>query len=189
MVQDGGSVSPAYGIPFFTTEALRIDWLHCADQGVSAVFLGGLFHKYLSDRTYGRNAEERCGRLWYQIQGFYAEHQTTDRLHNLTVTMVKPKKGPIVLSGSGAQVRSLVPFGRLLVDSWLEPLDAEAFAARTCMRHLARCYEFLHPLAEQPDSLLDNALAFHAIFDCPAWYEFDKMAVEAKTAHVFRTLC
>ena len=163
MLQDGGTLSPAYGIPFFNTKALRIDWLHCADQGVAAVFLGGLFHKVITDPAYGRSEEARCARLWLEIQGFYEEHHSTDRLHNLTVSMIKPKKGSIELNGSGAQVRCLVPFGKLLVDSWAEPLDAEAYGARTCMRHLARCYEFLSPrLVDQQDSLLDNGLAFHA---------------------------
>ena len=161
ILNDGGSLSPAFGIPWMSTSALRIDWLHCTDQGVAAVFLGGLFHMYLSDRANGANEEARCAQLWTEIQRFYAESQTTDRLHNLPVSMVKPKKGSIELSGSGAQVRVLVPFKRSLVGSWVEPLEAEAYAARTCMNHLARCYEFLRPtLEEQPDSLLDNALAF-----------------------------
>ena len=163
MLQDGGSVSPAFSIPWLTLDALRIDWLHCADQGVTAVFLGGLFHMFLSDRTYGNNEEDRCARLWASIQDFYNREQTPDRLHNLTVTMVKPKRGAIELSGSGAQVRSLVPFAKEMVDGWAEPLDVEAFTARSCMRHLARCYFFLqHNLQPQADSLLDNALAFHA---------------------------
>ena len=188
-MQDGGSVSPAFGIPFFSTETLRIDWLHCADQGVSAVFLGGLFHKILCSRTYGPNEEARCARLWHEIQGFYDDHHTTDRLHNLTVSMVKPKKGAIELSGSGAQVRCLVPFGKVLVDAWPEPLDPEAFAAKTCMRHLARCYEFLRPmLAEQPDSLLDNALALHASLIVLHGMNSKRWQLRPKLHMFFRTL-
>ena len=163
MLADGGELSPAFSIPWFSLDALRIDWLHCADQGVTPVFLGGLFHMFLSNRTHGNNVDARCARLWAMIQDFYTREQTPDRLHNLTVTMVKPKRGAIELSGSGAQVRCLVPFAKELVDAWAEPLDVEAFTARTCMRHLARCYFFLQQdLQPQADSLLDNALAFHA---------------------------
>ena len=140
MLIDGGSLSPAFSIPWFTLDALRIDWLHCADQGVTPVFLGGLFHMFLSNRVHGNNEEARCARLWAMIQAFYSREHTPDRLHNLTVTMVKPKKGPIELNGSGAQVRCLIPFAEELVNAWVEPLDVEAFTARSCMRHLARCY-------------------------------------------------
>ena len=115
LLEDGGSLSPAFGIPFFSTSALRIDWLHCADQGVTAVYLGGLFHMVLCDPTYGRSEETRCANLWHEIQGFYAQHHTKDRLHNLTVSMVKPTRGAIELRGSGAQIRALVPFALLLV--------------------------------------------------------------------------
>ena len=44
MLADGGTLSPIFSIPFMDMKALRIDWLHCADQGVASVFLGGLFH-------------------------------------------------------------------------------------------------------------------------------------------------
>ena len=163
IVEDGGSVSAVFAIPFVTMGSLRIDWLHCADQGITAVFLGGLFHWVLCQRAYGPNEEARCAQLWMDIQDFYNREHTADRLHNLTVTMIKPKKGSIELTGSGAQIRSLVPFGRLLVDGWPEPLEPETAAARSSMRHLSRCYEFLRSdMPPQPDSLLDNALAFHA---------------------------
>ena len=36
--------------------------------------------------------------------------------------MIKPKKGSIELSGSGAQIRCLVPFGLRLVNGW-EPAE------------------------------------------------------------------
>ena len=67
-----------------------------------------------------------------------------DKLHDLTLTMIKPKKGPLELGGSGAQVRALVPFGVELVNSW-EELDVERGAAKACMTHLANCYDFLSP--------------------------------------------
>ena len=57
MLADGGSLSPVFSIPFVTTKSLRIDWLHCADQGVTAVFLGGLLHLMLGDRRLGRKEE------------------------------------------------------------------------------------------------------------------------------------
>ena len=159
---EGGHISPAFQIPFFTVDAFRIDWLHTVDQGVAPVYLGGLFHMILCDKQIGRNEDERCAWLWQEVQQFYRDHGTVDKLHNLTRLMIKPKKGAIELSGSAAQIRSLVPFGKILVDSWQGDLSAEALAARAGMRQLARCYEFLSPVGGgAPDTLLDNALAFH----------------------------
>ena len=85
-----------------------------------------------------------------------------DRLHNLVVSMIKPTKGAIELAGSGAQIRHLVPFALRLVNGWeVAELDAEKIGARTCMRHLARCYAFLsRTIGATEDSLLSNALAF-----------------------------
>ena len=114
MLADGGSLSPIFSIPFMDMKTLRVDWLHCADQGVASVFLGGLFHMILADRTYGRNIEARCARLWAEVQAFYDEHQTKDRLHNLTVTTMKTNRA--VWSSVGVELRSGVWF--LLEDCW-----------------------------------------------------------------------
>ena len=49
IVHEGGSLSPVWGMPWLTVDALRIDWLHVADQGISPVCLGGLFHLILEE--------------------------------------------------------------------------------------------------------------------------------------------
>ena len=87
----------------------------------------------LRDKQIDRNEAERCAWLWQEVQQFYRGHGTVDKLHNLTRLMVKPKKGAIELSGSAAQIRSLVPFGKLLVNSWEGDLSAEVLAARAGM--------------------------------------------------------
>ena len=123
IVEEDGQISPVFQIPWVTMASLRLDWLHIADQGITPVFLGGLMHLMLSDAGIGRNVEQRCRWLWGQIQVFYRRHGTVDRLHDLTVTMIKPKKGSIELSGSGAQIRALVPFGlglRWMLRDWLQ---------------------------------------------------------------------
>ena len=88
---------------------------------------------------------------------------TADRLNNLTKTMVKPKKGAIDLTGSGAEIRALVPFCLRMVNQWEPPLSVEAHTARLGMRHLANCYAHLSAaLPPQQMSLMDCALAFHS---------------------------
>ena len=155
-------ISPLFSIPWMSLASLRIDWLHVADQGISPVFLGGLFHMILADRAWGPNAEARCRLLWGDIQHYYEAQQIADRLTNLTVTMVKPRKGSIELAGSGAQIRALIPFAAHLVDAWPEEVGPERYGARACMRHLAECYSFLAGnMQPRDDTLLDHALAFH----------------------------
>ena len=39
----GNDVSPIFSVPFLSSKQFMIDWLHVADQGISAVFLAGLF--------------------------------------------------------------------------------------------------------------------------------------------------
>ena len=161
IVQEGGTLSPVWGMPWLTMDALRIDWLHVADQGISPVFLGGLFHLILEDRLLGANVEARCNWLWRQIQTYYVDNAVTDRLFNLVPTMIKPKKGSIELAGSAAQIRHLIPFGLQLVNSWgPDAMDQERLIVRVCMRHLKRCYDFLSNTVEGHDSLLQNALAY-----------------------------
>ena len=128
--------------------------------------------------------------LWRDIQGFYAREGTADRLHNLTRTMVKPKKGSIELSGSGAQIRALVPYALQLVNTWEEPLTVEQYHARTAMRHLHRCYAFLS--AEQPPpgraTLLDSALAFHTTLRSLHGIDPKRWQLRPKL-HLFMELC
>ena len=97
----------------------------------TAVYLGGLFDLVLHDRAYGPNMEARLGQLWAEIQAYYARANTADRLNNLTLGMIRPKKGNIELGGSGAEVRVLVPFAEEMVNGWPEPLSAEAFCSQS----------------------------------------------------------
>ena len=161
VLEAGGTLSPLWAMPFVTMSALRLDWLHIADQGITPVFLGGLFSLFLTDMEKGPNETERCKWLWTEVQAFYRREQVQDRLYDLTVHMIKPKKGSIELAGSGAQVKALVPFGLELVNSWEEP-DMEQVAAKTCMQHLAACYTSLRTVEprEGRGELLHNALAF-----------------------------
>ena len=161
LLEAGGSLSPLWSMPWMKMSALRLDWLHIADQGITPVFLGGVFSLVLADKEKGANEAERCKWLWSEVQAFYRRDGVEDRLYELTVNMIKPKKGPIELAGSGAQVKSLVPFGLELVNSWVEP-DWEQMSVKACMQHLAACYTCLR--SAQPvqggGELLNHALGF-----------------------------
>ena len=190
ILEAGGEISPAFAIPWFSLSTLRLDWLHVADQGVSPVFLGGLFHHFLSNIENGPNEEARCLALWRDIQAYYAREGIADRLHTLTKTMVKPKKGSIELSGSGAQIRALVGFGLQVVNTWEEPVSLEQYQARVAMRHLHRCYDFLsaehHPRRDA--TLLDSAIAFHTTVRSLHEMNAKRWQLRPKL-HLFMELC
>ena len=40
LIEEGGDVSPVWSIPWLEMPALRLDWLHICDQGITPVFLG-----------------------------------------------------------------------------------------------------------------------------------------------------
>jgi hypothetical protein len=59
-----------------------IDWLHVADQGISAVFLAGLF-LFVLPMLPGQNIDERYSHLYGLTLNFYAEHEIEARLDNM----------------------------------------------------------------------------------------------------------
>ena len=190
IVEAGGDISPAFSIPWVSLSTLRLDWLHIADQGVAPVFMGGLFHLFLADPAQGANENARLVALWGLIQAFYEREGVQDRLYSLTKTMVKPKKGSIELSGSGAQIRALIPFCLQLVNTWELPLDLERFSARAAMRHLSRCYSFLpaEDVPPGPGSLIDSALAYHT--SVRALHEIHPKRWQLRPKlHLFMELC
>ena len=53
IVEQGGDLSLVWGVPWLSMDALRLDWLHVADQGTTPVFLGWLFHVVICDKHIG----------------------------------------------------------------------------------------------------------------------------------------
>ena len=101
--------SPLCSAPGVELQIFRIDWLHAADQGVTADFVGNLL-LLLSTKYAGNNVKDRVAILWGKIQEFYNEFDVQDRLQNLVDTMLKQPKQAPKLRASAAQCRALVPF-------------------------------------------------------------------------------
>ena len=160
ILEDGQSISPLFSIPWVTKECCRIDWLHCADQGVSADYLGNLFYMLLP-KLPGANMNARVGSLWTRVQRFYEEQGVGDRLQNLTLKMIKQSKKSPKLRGGAAHVRALVPLGLQLAQEYLSggtPVEEAAFQG---MRRLSECYKALsHDSVFASDVLRRNATEF-----------------------------
>ena len=127
IIEKGDPVSPIFAIPFLDTKCFKIDWLHVADQGISANFLGSLL-SVLIGKMPGASKDDRLASLFADIQKFYKTTGCQSRLENLTHTMIR-KNGSSTpkLRGRGADIRALVPYGldaaRRFLDS-SDPLES-----------------------------------------------------------------
>ena len=151
ILRNGQTVSPLLQVPWVTTAIFRIDWLHCADQGISADFLGNAF-LLLSRKCTGRNKQERTNALWAKVQEFYRTNQVADRLQNLVPSMLQqPGKAP-KLRSSAAQCRALVPFADACAKTLLSRDEPLELAVATAAAELHECYKALSSEMGQEDS-------------------------------------
>ena len=141
ILESGRPLCPLLEVPWCNVDIFRIDWLHCADQGVTADYLGNLFIM-ISGACVGNNKAERTADLWQRIRAKYAANGVSDRLQNLIPTMLQSDKKAPKLRCSAAQCRALVPIAHALSQELLSDAPREA-AAKTGMMHLHRCYEAL----------------------------------------------
>ena len=141
MLDQGLSLSPLWGAPCFRSECIQADWLHTADKGVAATFLGS-YLKYISTKFPGTTIAPRMQGLWEDVQKYYAENDVASKLDNLKWCMLgNPGKTPC-LNSKAAEARFLVPYAhqsaqRLLGDS---PVEA---TIKSMAYELYSCYECL----------------------------------------------
>ena len=134
IIRKGKQVSPRFAVPGMSSEICRIDWLHVADQGITADYLGHLF-LLLAPKLGGNNKKEHVQRLWHRLQLFHDRDNVEDRLSNLTHTMLVQNKKSPKLRCSAAQCRALVPFALELSQELLVENDAVEAAAKAGMWH------------------------------------------------------
>lgn len=130
-----------------TTAVFRRDWLHTADQGVSADFLGNVFHR-LCKILPGANRKERRTFLLAEIQRWYQEENVSDRLVGLRSWGIRAPKQPPKLKSSAAACRALVPFAHAKAREYLDQDDPVDAAITHAARALHECYKCLSLSAE-----------------------------------------
>ena len=158
MVAQGHSVNPLFSIPWLTTVVLKLDWLHCCDQGVAADFLGNCF-LLLSTKLLGRSQKDRVSALWGLIKEWYRANRVTDQLQNLTYSMLKQPDRPPKLRCSAAQCRALVPCCRGLCTRFLGIANQQERDVLAASDYLWHCYQAL-----SSDNLAPAAdLAHHSV--------------------------
>lgn len=155
MLQTGVPISPLFGCPCFKTSCFLVDWLHCADQGVTADFLAALFLLILPKLS-GRNQHERVASLWLEMQQFYRATACESRLDMLKLSMLKQIGKTPKLRSKAAECRALVPFGLSMANRFLNSGALED-TARMAMQHLQSCYELL-----SPQTFSAEAMGYHS---------------------------
>ena len=159
IVSNGKHLSPIWTIPWLTNEIFRIDWLHAADQGVAADWMGNVF-KFLVRRSPGANLKAKHIHLWNRVLEFYDDKHVHDRLNALTPTMIQAKGKPPKLRCSAAQCRALIPFAYEQTRG-LSDVDATEQAIKVGTLHLWRCYEALSSKSIfSKDILLESSVKF-----------------------------
>ena len=65
-----GTWNPIWLVPYINSRVFRIDWLHCADQGCAADYLGNLLW-LIQAKLPEANIKARVTNLWMQIEEEY----------------------------------------------------------------------------------------------------------------------
>ena len=166
LVAQGRSISPVWGFPLFTAESFKLDWLHCADQGVTAMFMGALLVMCICNpgfQMYGATQEIRRACIWQMIQCYYrSEKILTDRMKCLPSSRfhLKPPK----LKAMGGTIRRLVGFFLQFTQQWTrqgEELSQQQQWALEAMKALSQCYACLsHTSGLDPSHLKEQSILF-----------------------------
>ena len=184
-----GKVCPLLSLRGFSKARFRRDWLHGADLGVGADFLGNVF-EHLMHSMPGPNRAAKCSALWRLINVYYNENHITDRLLSFSYKSFKQGKSQPKLRGGAAMVRKLIPFAE---NACVQHLDASnAFDATVieAARWLHRCYMCLrHDHADWETELplaarmfCNNYVALHTSSGGERWRPKPKL-------HYFLELC
>ena len=183
-------VSPLFSAPWVKTDIFKIDWLHCADQGATADFLGNVFELLLGKMP-GENAKQKCRSLWLEMQSFYDRNHVQDKLQNLIPTMICQSGKVPKLRCSAAQCRALVPFAYEMTQRFCEAADPVDLACKSGTSALHQCYMALSSnsifwkdtLATQSKLFAAQYVAIEAHVDI-----YRKWKIKPKL-HMFLELC
>ena len=182
MRQKNLTVSPLFQAPGVRAEILRIDWLHVADLGVAADWLGQLFVYLLG--KFGGSAVAGCASLWRRIQELYVRYPPFAKLDTLTVQMLRVS-GPPKLRCYGSECRGLIPIARHLAEEMLATNNELELTIQQATFQLHSCYATV--------STDGAALAEHSRKFCTLWVSLEQVMpgsfhVKPKM-HLFQEMC
>ena len=155
----GCSRSPLFGAPGVRSSIFQVDWLHTADKGVTAAFLGSLFN-LLRSKMPGDTKVIRLQALFLELQAWYSNNPSESKLDNLTPGMIGPQTGPYSLKAKAAEARSLVPFAVFAADRWLSKEDPMESTVLQAAVQLQACYNQLSRASFSAEVLKEHSRKF-----------------------------
>ena len=136
-------ITKLFESPGLTTDCFVIDWLHCADLGVCADFIGNLFYMVLP-YVQGSNKDDRVKNLFIRIKQYYTDNKIESRLNALKFTMIrKNNKSSPKLRAYAAEARALVPFCIEIANELLTDGSVLQETAKKAAFYLNECYKCL----------------------------------------------
>jgi hypothetical protein len=190
LILQGKTMSPILRAPCVEISCFKIDWLHTMDIGVAADVLGNILLMLLP-KMGGASASENCKRIFIRMRAWYKNNPVDSKYDNLIPTMIQKKAStPPKLRGKAAEVRSLVPFVKLLAEEFFSDADIMESTAKEAAKLLNGMYECLSAaavfsgdhLAERCRKLCLLWVAMEAQSVPPLWRVKPKM-------HLVQELC
>lgn len=139
-----GKQCPLWSVPGVSCSIVVVDWLHCADLGVTADIMGNILLE-LVELFPGSDRNVKMKALWKEIQAEYGRQSIpmgnrfpTLRLRSFWSAGKSPK-----LKGKAAHIRYVVPVMAVVVNQFMLAEDQHTRTVVSCMNHLAKCYGFL----------------------------------------------
>lgn len=191
-LMQGGKHCPLWSVPGVSSDIVVVDWLHCADLGVTADILGNILLE-LVDLQLGSDRSVKMKTLWHQINDEYGKHGVSqdNRFPVLRLgSFFNGKKSP-KLKGKAAHIRALVPILDCIVQRDMTSSDIHTGTVKSCMKNLATCYACLKDFSA---TRLDAAARRMAVLYC----SLEKEQVDAGISkrwrvkpklHLFQELC
>lgn len=190
---NGRRVSPIFKVFGVFIWLFRLDWLHIADLGVAADFIGNFFEMVLSKMP-GTTREARAAEIWKEMQKFYVAGFVADRMKSFDCKNFQASgNNPPKLRGTNAaSMRALVPFVKQLADDYLHDAVPLELSAKHCAHHLQQCYQSLSATsrAMSDDVFLESSIQFVNHFYAMYLARGDGLNWRVKPKmHLFLELC
>ena len=152
--RQGDRINPLLQIPWIQVRCFRPDWLHVADLGVAADFIGNTLF-ILHQLCPGPSRAVRVEYLNAWLQDWYSRNRVEDRFNRLLPELFIQRDKGYKLRGGAAKVRALVPWICLVCQVLLSPDDPIHGSVREAATCLAKIYDVLR------EDAFDEVVARH----------------------------
>ena len=165
MMEKGLTPSPIMSAPGVRSSIFLVDWLHCADQGVSADVLGSYF-LVLSKKFPGRGLAAQVKELYKDIKTWYRNNNVESRLDDLKPSMLKKeeKGSKPKLRSKAAECRALIPYALDSANRFLDSSNPLEGSFKQAIVHLSACYSNLSANSFNAEHMKEHSFKFCLLY-------------------------